>query len=64
MRELTNLCTESKEFSDLSRDEMKKTMEKILPDPSLSVTSLDTTPNETTKFCALLLAGFLGTSRS
>ncbi|KAK4524488.1 hypothetical protein GAYE_SCF03G2389 [Galdieria yellowstonensis] len=56
MRELTNLCTESKEFSDLSRDEMKKTMEKILPDPSLSVTSLDMTPNETTKFCALLLA--------
>ncbi|KAK4527100.1 hypothetical protein GAYE_SCF34G5022 [Galdieria yellowstonensis] len=56
MRELTNFCTESKEFSDLSRDEMKKTMEKILPDPSLSVTSLDMTPNETTKFCALLLA--------
>ncbi|KAK4526790.1 hypothetical protein GAYE_SCF28MG4707 [Galdieria yellowstonensis] len=56
VRELTNLCTESKEFSNLSRDEMKERMERILADPSLIVTPVDMTPRGVTKFCALLLA--------
>jgi hypothetical protein len=55
-QELSNLCTESKELSNLSRSEMKKRVEKNT-NGSVEATPVDMTPNGVTKFYAMLLAG-------
>jgi len=57
VRESTNLYTKFKEFSNLSWHQMKKKVEKTLPDPSLGTSAVNMTSKGVAELCALLIAG-------